>query len=372
MKKQLFFFLFFSMSLFTHAQCILDNACNMLRGGDVIIKQQVAYKDPGREGSQVLWDFSKQESVNDNYKLSYTDSGTDSVVVGREHRTLYRYVLRGDSLLLLGYENPTTIVTSGKPELVLIFPFSYGDQREDYFFGTGNYCNKLNVTAQGKVSVNADATGMIILPSGDTLQNVLRVHSIKKIAEKMILTSLDSTLATPTYNPDSIDYHLTSDSARMQVETYRWYANGYRYPIFETVESTVYKNQIPYTHFNTAFFYTPEEHSYIENDPENQAKLEKQSESSGQKTSAANIINYNYYVSSSSNTLFVEYNLSQSAQVSIALYNTQGRLLAACPQATQSAGCYERCFSLEDNSQYEYILRLVVNETTFGEKILKP
>ena len=52
------------------AQDVLNKEYNMFRGEDVITKQQVKYKHPGRAGANVLWDFSKQEAINKKYKLS--------------------------------------------------------------------------------------------------------------------------------------------------------------------------------------------------------------------------------------------------------------------------------------------------------------
>jgi len=133
------------------SQNILNKDCNMFRGEDIIIKQQVKYKNPGRAGANVLWDFSKQEAINEKYKLSYAQSEKDSVITGCEHNTLYHYLLRNDSLYSLGYENPTTLMKNQKPELLLTFPFSYQKRIEGYFYGTGNYCRRLDLTTQGKL-----------------------------------------------------------------------------------------------------------------------------------------------------------------------------------------------------------------------------
>lgn len=186
-KSLLLFELIFlaKMSSLT-AQNVLNKDYNMFRGEDVITKQQVKYKHPGRAGANVLWDFSKQEAINEKYKLFYTQSESDSVITGCEHRTLYHYLLKNDSLFCLGYENPTTLMRNCNPELILIFPFTFQKKIENYFYGTGEYCRRLNITAQGKTLTQADAYGMIILPNGDTLKHVLRVHTLKKIAERMI------------------------------------------------------------------------------------------------------------------------------------------------------------------------------------------
>jgi len=349
----LFLFMLSVNMMSIYSQNILQKEYNMLRGEDVIIKQQVKYKNSGRAGANVLWDFGKQEAVNEKYKLYYTQFEQDSVVTGCEHNTLYHYLLRNDSLYSLGYENLTTLIQNQKPELLLTFPFSYQKRIEGYFYGTGNYCHRLDLTAQGKTVTWGDAYGMIILPNGDTLQHVLRVRSLKKIAERMLPYMQKDSVVLPVVSNDSIDYHLNNDSVYMQVETYRWYADGYRYPIFETVESITYKNQKPLKHFNTAFFYSPDKHSYLNDDSKNLARLDdlektdketKNNNFSGSNgNSSGNILNkepisYNVYLDKGSNSLSIEYNLNQNADVTISLYDVQGRLLANYPKTNHPAG----------------------------------
>lgn len=383
---KLFYLSLFFIPIPSIAQNVLENEYNMFRGEDVIVKQQVKYKNPGRAGANVLWDFSKQEAVNEKYKLSYGQSESDSIITGSEHRTLYHYLLRNDSLYSLGYENPTTLLENQKPELLLTFPFTYQKRIEGYFYGTGNYCHRLNLTAQGKTVTWGDAYGMIILPGGDTLQHVLRVRSLKKIAEKMIPYVQKDSVILSAINIDSINYHLNNDSVYMQVETYRWYADGYRYPIFETVESITYKDQKTFKHFNTAFLYSPDEHSYLNDDLKNLVKLEER-EKAGKEThenSSGNNngnslgnnpnkepINYNAYIENGSNQISVEYNLSQTADVTISLYDMQGRLLVNYPKTTHSSGFYQKAIFLDDFQLGEYLLRIVVNDKVYGEKIVK-
>jgi hypothetical protein len=389
MKKALFLFslLVFSIhisSLF--AQPVLKKQYNMFRGGDVICKQQVKYKNPGRAGANVLWDFGKQEAVNEKYEVSYTQSEQDSAITGCEHNTLYHYLLRNDSLYSLGYENPTTLMHNQRPELLLAFPFSYKKRIEGYFYGTGNYCQRLDLTTQGKTIAWGDGYGMIILPNGDTLQHVLRVRSLKKIAEKMVPYVQKDSVDFPKITTDSVNYHLNNDSVYMQVETYRWYADGYRYPIFETVESITYKNKKSLKHFNTAFFYSPDKHSYLNDDSINIARLndldkadkeaKKNNSSGSQNYSSGDIfnnvpINYNVYIEKGSNMLSIEYDLNQQADVAISLYDVKGRLLANFPKTNHQKGFYQESISLDGFQLGEYLLRIVVNDKVYGEKIAK-
>jgi hypothetical protein len=381
---KLFLLCLFFIPVSVFAQTLLKKQNNMFRGEDVIIKQQVKYKNPGRAGANVLWDFGKQEAINEKYKLSYTQSKEDSVVTGCEHNTLYHYLLRNDSLYSLGYENPTTLMHNQRAELLLTFPFSYQKRIEGYYYGTGNYCRRLDLTAQGKTVTWGDAYGMIILPNGDTLQHVLRVRSLKKIAEKMVPYVQKDSVIEPIVNIDSINYHLNNDSVYMQVETYRWYADGYRYPIFETVESITYKNQKPLKHFNTTFFYSPDKHSYLNNDPKNLARLDEiekedkgsKGASGGNGNSSGNnpnkeLINYNVYIEKGSNKISIEYNLNQQSDVTISLYDMQGRLLTNYPKTNHPEGFYQEAIALDGFQLGEYLLRIVANDRVYGEKIIK-
>ncbi len=239
MKHTLLFISLLVSGSYLFAQHRLEKHLNLPRPEDKIIKQQVGYKDPGRNGTGVLWDFSKQELINDKYTVSYPDYYPDSLTIARERRTLFKYGVRGDSLLFVGLENPTTLINHLKGELQLIYPVSYGQKHEDYFFGTGDYCGQLDLTVCGKASYHADACGMMLLPSGEILENVLRVHH-QKIQSERQKTHYSFSVKDTVYDADSIDYALLTDTLTTRTDTYKWYAYGYRYPVFETVSTTVY------------------------------------------------------------------------------------------------------------------------------------
>lgn len=66
--------------------CQLNVLHNRLRSGEVLIKQQVEYKDSGESGANRLWDFSKLKSVNDEYTLTMY---YDYDAFGRLKRTFF-------------------------------------------------------------------------------------------------------------------------------------------------------------------------------------------------------------------------------------------------------------------------------------------
>lgn len=370
------------------AQLTLNRMSNLPRNGDCIVKQQVKYKSPGAKGVGGLWDFSEQEPIDENYKLKYVAPklGADSIV-GIEHRTMYYYQIVSDSLLQLGHENPTTRICYRKPETLLVFPLLYGRSFTDYFDGIGIYCNRLGSQLFGKSIVEADATGMMILPGGDTLRNVLRVHTVKKVVEKMKPISIDGNIIEDTipfsHYRDSIDYYLATDSGYLEINSWRWYADGYRYPVFETTQSMVYNMGNSYEHFATSFYYPPNEQYYgLDDDPENRLKRERAVEEPENRLwnaieefkegreYADEYVTYSFYMDETYN-LHLNYSLTENALVIIMLYDFQGRQLLKSDAGLLQKGNYRNQISLSTYPVGEYLLQILVNGKMYGEKILK-
>lgn len=382
--KSLFFLLFAVISFGLSAQISLGSSYNMPRSGDRLIKQQVEYKAPGDAGVDALWDFSRQKAIDDHYELRYDLVGVDSIA-GTEHRTMYYYYLRGDSLYSLGYENPTTLVNYRKSEPLLVFPFVYGRTFTDYFDGTGNYCRRLDIHVQGKSTVTADAAGSMVLPGGDTLHHVLRVHTCKQMIEKMTPIVSGSSLRSDTLpfvlDRDSIELRLANDSSSIQVDTWRWYAEGYRYPVFESVEGSVGKPGARVPYYAVSFYYPPYEQYYaLEADAENQTRrdgLAEKEYSVSNEDSGSNAGNYSDDLVSygltinSEGLLRISYTLHSQADVTIGLFDLQGRQLSHIQRLQSPEGSYTEAISLNDLTAGEYLFRLTVGGKTFGEKVVK-
>ena len=383
MKELLFFLLGCFLSLFLQAQS-LSTDCNQLRGGDRLMKRMVTACEPGENGVQRVWDFGGLELRDANYELKYVLQGTDTVI-GTEHCTMYYYRTSGDSLFCLGYENPTTFIAYQKPELLLVFPVFQGRVVTDYFDGMGNYCERLEVWLRGKSTVTADASVVLILPGGDTLRKVLRTYTHKCIYQRMIpKVAIQDSLQIDTIpfvlDRDSIEYLLTNDSIRLETETWRWYADGYRYPVFETVKSTVYKFGNAHEHFTASFVYLPEEQYYdLPYDTDNQGRRDLASDERkwepidkndrNERDNAA--INYNFRIENDGNIYF-NYRLKQSGEVWLILYDLQGQQLTATQHANQTVGDYIEKIPMKSYPKGEYLLRIAVGKEVYGEKFLKP
>jgi len=370
-----FFWIIGVSSLF--AQHNLRSKYNMFRAGDEIIKQQVEYKDPGRAGENVLWDFGKLKSLNDEYKLSYI-FGKDSLLTGIEHQTRYYYSLSNDSLLLWGYENYTTLMENKQPELQLRFPVNYGDSTFCYYNGNGMYCNHLNISAMGTFTSKADAHGMMILPDGDTLKNVIRVRTIKRIAEKTKSLYIPlwwgqgevENIENQVVSTDSINSRLSNDTILLGVETYRWYVKGYRYPIFETVKSITNKQGQERTFFDTAFFYPPQEHYYLEDGEDNKKILEAQKQ--GKKYNPLQDVKYNVYPNPVNATLNIEIFLPVEAKIKLQVCSVANKSVYINENKGKFvSGNHEFQLDVSKLPQGFYLLNIWADNYLFDETILK-
>jgi len=358
------------------AQGQLQSELNLPRAGDVIIKQQVEYKDPGRTGENVLWDFSQLDVVNDEYELVYS-TPDDTVIIGAEHTTQYHYVLRNDSLMLLGFDNQTTRLHNIQPEVLLKFPFNHGDTIGSYFYAHGKYSNRLELDVMGTTRTVADSYGMMILPNKDTLKHVLRLRTIKYIAENMnpITESYYEKLHSPlNISFDSIVQRLATDTVLFVVETFRWYEKGYRYPVFETVRSwQKYRSTKDYTFLNTAFFYPPQEHYYLDDDLENLALLENfENEKHNEEIDVWAELTYNIFPNPVKSTpLQVEIYLPVAANIRLQMNNTMGNLVLNIDKGHHSAGTYNFQVNMNNLPVGNYALDIMINDKVIKGIVMK-
>lgn len=372
------------------AQHTLQKEYIHMRANDTIVKQEVAYKNPGRSGADVFWNFSKVQATKIPYRVCY--SGNDTLVSCKEHFTGYNYFLNpGDSLFLSGYRNRTAYFNAILPGIELRYPFHYADSIGGFYYGEGKYSDKLAFVSQGRTMVKADAWGTMLLPDNDTLKNVMRVCFQKDICEKVSVT--DSILLkvhgdSTVLDKEHILEHLQNDMIMLRMKDYRWYAEGYRYPVFETVHCETFRLGIPVAYYTTAFYYPPEEHVYLENDLQNlqlQEVLKEKGLSAHRAPSSQGgkeqdntdrmhselSVYYNTYPNPVKENLTIEYYLSEDASVQISLFDMSGRLLQQEKYDTQASGVHEEILPMDTYPRGTYILRLIVSDITYVEKIIK-
>lgn len=371
----------------------LNTLHNYFRSGDVLIKQQIEFTDPGDAGINKLWDFSKVKTINDEYTLVYSlpplldDSvyimgdmhflkkaiHDNELLVGTEHNTMYYYRLTNDSLLQLGHENPTIKLEYTSPMVLMQFPLNYGQTVVSDYKSKGLYSSTVDMQSHGQMITSADAYGKMILPTGDTLSPVLRVKTIQTILDKSAYTQ----------NPENIDTTAEGQNKGIQLETCRWYSKGYRYPVFETVRSTKLNDNSEI--FSTAFFFPTQDHLYLDTDPDNLALLDelwKETENNNNENTKTtdptaktitldNLMTCKIYPNPVESQMSLEYELKQDTKVSFELYSIEGLPIRKIKAQQKAAGTYTEtidCSSLRPNN---YVLRVTANNLFVNEIIIK-
>lgn len=350
---------------------------NSPRSGDELWKQQVQFKDPGRSGENVIWDFGQLNSINDEYTLTYTSPnlqsdkyimGADTIytndiqsteyLIGTEHSTMYYLKNTDTGLNVIGHENATTSLQYNPSLLSVTYPTNYGELHTQEYQSRGLYSSRIPFETSGNVQQVADAYGVMILPTGDTLKNVMRVKTIQSIHE--IIYDVNNNV---------------SNEIQMNVENYKWYSKGYRYPIFETVKTV---DSLQIEEFSTAFFFPPQEHYYLDTDPDNLAVLDSLW-NLDQKVVDPLIpddkpvvnLSYNFYPNPVSDILNVEYYLEQPSSVTISLYNMSGQLIKTVVKSSSQVGIYKEQIDCSTLSNGTYVITIGTGYKIYSDKIIK-
>ena len=270
-----------------------------------------------------------------------------------------------------------------QPELLLSLPLVYGSRYDGQFHGTSAYCEKVFSRTFGTYQVEVDGTGSMLLPTGGTLRHIFRVHATKLTSarffpevqrERMLKTFVDSI----RFPADSIRLGVALDTLVMETNTYRWYAEGYRYPILEVI-STGFKGEKPWT--TEAYYCSPEEQEQLD-DSDNELLRRELASNNGNGTGTpsdgtaedgdgtgkngnsgngtGNLLK-DLNVSVNNNTITIEYTLLQDATVTALVCSVSGIVYRQQSQTGQ-AGDYSlmsiRCDGLHRG---QYVLYLNVN-----------
>jgi hypothetical protein len=315
---------------------ILNKHRNLPHAGDSIIKQQVEYADPGASGRDITWDFHVTNPVNNAYNLRYKALTSDtSFIEGIEHRTIYHYQVKGDTLLHTGYENVTTLMQYTQSEIKMKFPFNYGDSISSTFVGMGEYCHRIPLQVAGRTTISADGTGTLYTPDGCKYQPVLRVKSLREYTETGV------------------------DSVTMRLETYSWYAKDNRYPVFETLKTATQKTgKEEIEHKVASFFFPP----VLQAQQTDTTGLVEKEANTGTTTEIDRILTTCRLLPNPvESQLRIEYELAEDATINFSLHDAVGIPKITTSQVKRQAGKYTETLSMGSFPRGIYPLHLIVN-----------
>ncbi|RHO55662.1 T9SS C-terminal target domain-containing protein [Tannerella sp. AM09-19] len=367
----------------------LDKFHNRICIGDSLIKQQIEYVDPGKPGKNITWDLSQAQVIREEYPIIYSspklieDSiyviGNDTILkryvpnteyfIKKEYGTMYYYQFKNDTISLIGHENPTVRLRYTEPLMECVFPLNYNDEFLSPYLLEGVYSNSSKILSSGNIKIKADAYGKIILPEGDTISPVLRVKTTQTICR-----SMRSSIYKDSIRPNVQD---------KVIETYKWYAKGYRYPVFETVHNIINDTLF----FGTSFLFPPRQHTYTDikdithSDSLNRSwDIDKKNKSKNKDSETyqdgigrdMSERNYEVFPNPTDSYLNIKYAITKPSRINISLYTEDGRLALKIEKDLSASGSYSEIIDFRDFIKGNYLLQITENKRIiFSKKVIK-
>ena len=206
--------------------------CNKFYANDLLERQKMSASEFNIQDADGVWSLENVSPLGKTFPVTIAHVDDSLMYIERGNRTLFHQLPKGQDLI--GTEDNQTIITYDMPEKWLLYPMAYGDSISGYFSGTGKYCDSFFLRRFGTYWTKADAKGCLVLPSGDTLKNVIRLHTERYVSN--ISTSIDTLRhKIPTFTVDSIIKNMARDTSQIKESIYRWYAGSYRIPVLEAV-----------------------------------------------------------------------------------------------------------------------------------------
>ena len=347
----------------------ISQSNNRYRRNDLLEKKQVTVKGFDLNNKHGVWSLEDSELSKATYQAEYTTEMDTLMAIERGNRTYYRQ--DGNAVSIIGSENVQDLISYDKPETWLQFPMQKGDSVCGYFNGTGTYCDKLFMRRFGTYKTKADATGKMVLPGGDTLRNVTRLHTERYVGT--VMAPIDTMeCRIPAFTTDSIIKHLSADTIHIREDVYRWYAEGYRYPVLEAVTLSRGKEKL-----TEEMFYCP---PYIQEqlvlDEENKQTRERlmaentrgsdSGPADGDKDRKDGPGGFAYHISQDegTKTVTVSYSSEQPVKVTALLANSQGYVYYRASQSDGSA----ISLSYGNLRPGQYILHINIGSEKYAEK----
>ena len=366
MKKQLLPIISFAVSLTVSGQQI-NQPTNCYRSYDELEKKQVTVKGFDLNSKNGVWSLENAEISQTTYNAEYSTETDTLMAVERGERTYYSQ--DRNTVCIIGTENYMELMSYDMPETWLQFPMQVGDSISGYFNATGEYCQRMFMRRFGTYMTKADAAGKMVTPEGDTLRNVTRLHTERYVGT--IAVPIDTMKCKiPAFTVDSIVRHLAPDTAKVREDVYRWYAEGYRYPILEAKTVSYCGKNLT----EEMFYCPPEMQEQLVLDEENKqvrARLaEKKQDSNsyannGQdRNSGSDSFRYQINQNEDGKTITVNYSATGNTKVTAILANNMGYVYSRVSKSDGSA------ITLDYSGlrRGQYILYINANGEEYAEK----
>lgn len=377
--------------ILTFALVLSIQAQNEYRIEDNLHTQQVSYMSFEQlKGQGLVWNMNDCKVLNADYSVKFVanrDSFFHAPLSRLEAGTNYRYDIHDNTMFLKGFKNKTTRIKYDIPIATMRLPLVYNDELQGVYSGKGEDFMEHCVRIFGNYHTKVCGKGTLVTLDGDTLPNTLLLHSQRTISSTF--SSLQEQLSQygtldsiPSLSPDSIPEIVKNDSDKLIMDTYSWFAPGYRYAVLETVK--IYQALPPNAPIlQTAFYNAIDDQANLFDDEENaairRAILKNDSpylytsERMGQAGTSIICLNDKIRASISRNAsgmrLSIDYKAESNDKFSVSLYNLSGMQLFGKDMGNKKKGFYNDYFVINSISKGVYVLTVFVNGTPYSKEI---
>lgn len=368
--------LFFLVVLFGNTLPMLSQ--NEYRADDELSLQYVSFFDLYKNDSKgLLWDFSQNEPLPKEQIVKYLANRDTTIcanIASFDQKTKYLYDQVDDSIFVVGFRNNKAQLKYDFPELELRLPISCGDSVAGVFSAKGVDVHGDFVRVFGKYKYEVSNVGTLITIDGDTLHNTLLVHKVRFLVSKFekkedMLAQYGSLDKIPNLSPEEMSIFLTKDTMFVVNDIYRWYALGFRYPIFKQETICDHNDALLYS---STLYCSTESQKKLDDAVNDQIREYVHKESvEEERLQNGPLANDNYDLSfdSSYSSLTLNFELTSCADVSYGVYTPEGFSLYYSKIGKLRQALHHISVDAHSINIYGKVFTLFVDGIPFSKKI---
>ena len=342
MKKYTSLLLIGFIPLFGYAQPIMTHTSHGFMPETANMMRAVEYVSPGEAGEQMVWDFQHALSVKDAVLVQESMSKIDSrnILITNQNNARFSYTNDAKSKIYNGYQDENLSIAFDKPIVKLTYPFTYKSAISGSFSGRITYHNSnLEYYRTGTYSTEADAMGVLVMPDGQVLKNVLRLKVVEKYVDQ------------------------ACSEVKVDLVKYAWYIEEYRYPVFVIFDIS---HSYPDGRVTTKYeaYATTANLPQAADEPVYESEEPVIEEQAVGRTTALEV-EHAVYPNPYNNFLHITYTLTKPTTVNIALYSLSGQMVSELINNKVQDGIQHITYTPKYNEVTgTYYLRL-----QFGDKV---
>lgn len=195
---------------------------------DEIARHAISMSDAGPSGRNAIWSLADMRVDSRKTVLAFSQSDdTIPCTVSSECAHVTHLQPFPDGLYERNVENHLQKTAYDSLPLAIPSTLRYGDIHSGTISGNGVYCDRMDTKCHGTWRIECDGNGTLVTPDGDSIRNVLRLHSTRNVTTTFYPRNGAEQASTPHGAT-----RVVSTSSTI-AETYTWYSSEYRYPILE-------------------------------------------------------------------------------------------------------------------------------------------